>query len=151
MTADSTAAQNIQQARDTYGMDVWSDGFFQIDSNGHVTVTPTENPDLAIDINSVVDAALESGSALPLIVRFQDIIAARVQRLNRKFREAIAEAQYPNQYRSIYPIKVNQLHEVVAEVLEAGREFDAGLECGSKAELMAALPLIGDDTLLCLL
>lgn len=148
MTSDSTAAQNIQQARDTYGMDVWSDGFFKIDSKGRVIVTPTGNPDLAIDINSVVDAALESGSALPLIVRFQDIIAARVQRLNRKFREAISEAQYPNQYRSIYPIKVNQLHEVVAEVLEAGREFDAGLECGSKAELMAALPLIGDDTLL---
>lgn len=148
MASENTADQNIQQARETYGMDVWSDGFFHIDDKGHVTVRPTENPDLSIDINEVVDAALEGGSSLPLIVRFQDIIAARVQRLNRKFREAIAEAEYPNKYRSIYPIKVNQLHEVVAEVQEAGREFDAGLECGSKAELMAALPLIGDDTLL---
>lgn len=148
MTRESMAAQHIQQARDTYGMDVWSDGFFHISDQGHVAVRPTENPDLSIDINDVVNAAIEGGSSLPLIIRFQDIIAARVQRLNRKFREAIAEAGYPNQYRSIYPIKVNQLHEVVAEVHEAGREFDAGLECGSKAELMAALPLIRDDTLL---
>ena len=84
MASENTADQNIQQARETYGMDVWSDGFFHIDDKGHVTVRPTENPDLSIDINEVVDAALEGGSSLPLIVRFQDIIASRVQRLNRK-------------------------------------------------------------------
>ena len=61
----------------------------------------------------------------------------QVRRLNEAFAEAIAESGYANDFRGVYPIKVNQLHEVVDEVLDAGREFGLGLECGSKAELVA--------------
>jgi arginine decarboxylase len=72
-----------------------------------------------------------------------------VQRLNAAFSQAIEESSYHNVYRSVYPIKVNQLHEVVEEVLDAGKPFELGLECGSKAELVAALPhLTQDETLL---
>src|SRR5690606_18335113 len=58
------------------------------------------------------------------------------------------DADYGNVYRGVYPIKVNQLHEVVDELLDAGRPYGMGLECGSKAELIAALPQIDNDTLL---
>jgi arginine decarboxylase len=72
-----------------------------------------------------------------------------VQRLNAAFSQAIEESAFQNVYRSVYPIKVNQLHEVVEEVLDAGKPFELGLECGSKAELVAALPhLTQDETLL---
>lgn len=138
----------IDDARDLYALDVWGDGFFGINDEGNVCVRPIEGEDISIDINDVVDEALEAGSTLPLIIRFQDIISSRVKRLNRKFRDAIAAAGYQGRYRSIFPIKVNQLQEVVAEVMDAGKEFDLGIECGSKAELMAALPLIGAETLL---
>ena len=43
---------------------------------------------------------------------------------------------------------MNQLHEVVDELLDAGRPYGMGLECGSKAELIACLPHIDGDTLL---
>ncbi|MCC5884934.1 MAG: biosynthetic arginine decarboxylase [Gammaproteobacteria bacterium] len=141
-------AWTLQNARDLYAMDVWGDGFFGINEKGHVSVAPIEGEAISVDINDVIEEALAEGSTLPLIIRFQDIISSRVKRLNRKFREAIAAADYGGTYRSIFPIKVNQLQEVVAEVMDAGREFDIGIECGSKAELMAALPLIGADTLL---
>lgn len=142
------APWSIRDAHDLYAIDVWGDGFFSINEHGHVCVKPIEGQDITIDVNDVVAEALDSGSSLPLLIRFQDIISSRVRRLNRKFQDAINDAGYEGQYRSIFPIKVNQLQEVVAEIMDAGREYDIGIECGSKAELMAALPLIGADTLL---
>jgi len=41
----------------------------------------------------------------------------------------------------VFPIKVNQLREVVEEILDAGKPFDFGLEVGSKPELFAGLAL----------
>lgn len=148
MAISKDGTWTLQDARDLYALDVWGDGFFGIDDAGHVSVRPIEGTSISVDVNDVIEEALQNGSTLPLIIRFQDIISSRVKRLNRKFREAMAEAEYDGAYRSIFPIKVNQLQEVVAEVMAAGREFDLGIECGSKAELMAALPLIGTDTLL---
>jgi hypothetical protein len=40
-----------------------------------------------------------------------------------------------------FPIKVNQLREVVEEILDAGKPYDFGLEVGSKPELFAGLAL----------
>lgn len=148
MTDQQQPAWTIDDAHTMYALDVWGDGFFSINEHGNLSVRPIEGEDTSVDINDVISEALQEGSTLPLIIRFQDIISSRVKRLNRKFREAIAAAEYDGVYRSIFPIKVNQLQEVVAEIMDAGREFDIGIECGSKAELMAALPLIGADTLL---
>ncbi|MGM0633497.1 MAG: biosynthetic arginine decarboxylase [Pseudomonadota bacterium] len=135
-------------ARALYAMDSWADGFFSVNQQGHVCVRPMQDSDLEIDVMEVVAAARAEGTSLPALIRFQDVIRSRVQRLNRTFRQAVEEAGYESGYRGIFPIKVNQLQEVVAEVLEAGREFDIGLECGSRAELLAALPLVTDQTLL---
>ncbi len=146
--ANKNTAWTPGDAEDLYAVKTWSAGFFGVNAKGHVSVHPLPGEDLAIDLPEVIDAAVKEGCSFPLILRFQDIISARVRRLNLTFREAIAEAGYQGEYRSIYPIKVNQLHEVVAEVMEAGKPFNIGLECGSRAELMAALALIGDDTLL---
>lgn len=86
---------------------------------------------------------------LPVVIRFQDVLRGRVVQLNEAFNAAIREFSYGNKYAGVYPIKVNQLHEVVEEVLEAGEPYGMGLECGSKAELVAALPhLKTDETLL---
>ncbi|MGJ8689213.1 MAG: biosynthetic arginine decarboxylase [Gammaproteobacteria bacterium] len=149
MTDTTTKKQwSTSDAEELYAIKTWSAGFFGVNDKGHMSVYPIPGSDLEIDITQVIDAALEQGCTLPLILRFQDIISARVRRLNLTFQEAIEEAGYEGEYRTIYPIKVNQLHEVVAEVMEAGKPFNLGLECGSPAELMATLALIGDETLL---
>jgi arginine decarboxylase len=97
----------------------------------------------------VVADARRRNIKFPLLLRFQDVLRARVRRLNEAFAEAIQDAVYKNVYRGVYPIKVNQLHEVVEEVLDAGKPYGLGLECGSKAELIASLPhLVSDETLL---
>lgn len=141
-------AWSSADAEALYAMETWSDGFFFVNEAGNVAVRPLPGSDLAIDIPEVIAAALAEGASLPMIVRFQDVLRVRVQRLNDAFAHAIAESGYGNRYQSIYPIKVNQLREVVEEVLDAGDGYDLGLECGSKTELIATLPLVGDQRLL---
>jgi arginine decarboxylase len=135
-------------AEATYAVRTWGDGFFHINAAGHVAVRPLEKNHLSVDVMDVIAEARKQGSTLPLLIRFQDVLRTRVRRLNEAFRQAIMESGYAGSYRSIYPIKVNQLNEVVAEVMDAGREFNLGLECGSRTELIATLPLIGDELLL---
>ncbi|HUO81802.1 MAG TPA: biosynthetic arginine decarboxylase [Gammaproteobacteria bacterium] len=138
-------AWTTDRAAELYRVHAWSDGFFRIDTAGHLAVTPLPDSDLTIDLPRVVDDIRARGVSLPALIRFQDILQARVRRLNEAFAEAIADAGYANRYRAVYPIKVNQLHEVVEEVLEASRPYGMGLECGSKAELVAALAHLEDD------
>ena len=59
-------------------------------------------------------------------------------------RKRSTEFGYKNHYRGVFPIKVNQLREVVEEIVDAGQEFHFGLEAGSKPELVAALAMHKD-------
>lgn len=129
-------------------MEAWADGYFFVNDRGHIAVRVPSMGTGAVDVRQVVQD-LAPGMAFPLLIRFQDVLQARVAQLNEAFRQAIGEFSYESRYNGVYPIKVNQLHEVVEEVLEAGRPYGLGLECGSKAELVAALPhLESDETLL---
>jgi arginine decarboxylase len=137
-----------EKSSELYRVDAWGEGFFFINERGHAAVRPDPDRDIAVDVVQVVAEIRRRGVGFPVLIRFQEILRARVRRLNEAFQAAVAEAGYGNVYRGVYPIKVNQLHEVVEEVLDAGRPFNMGLECGSKAELIAALPHVDDDMLL---
>jgi arginine decarboxylase len=140
---------STQDAAEHYRIDMWGDGFFIVNEQGHMAVRPFDDDSLSIDITEVVAELRQRGVRFPAVIRFQDVLRARVRRINGAFAEAISEAGYANDYRAVYPIKVNQLHEVVEEVLDAGKQFGLGLECGSKAELIATLAhLKSDETLL---
>lgn len=139
------AAWSIEDAAELYRIDAWSDGFFGINERGHMAVLPFDDGSLSIDIMDVVAELRSRGVRFPVLLRFQDVLRARVRRLNLAFAEAIAESGYKNIYQAVYPIKVNQLHEVVEEVLDAGKPFGLGLECGSKAELVATVAHLESD------
>ena len=96
---------------------------------------------MAVDITDVIEEAKSRGLKFPLLIRFQDILRHRVESINLAFRSSIAEFGYLGKYRGVFPIKVNQLREVVEEILDAGKPFDFGLEVGSKPELFAGLAL----------
>lgn len=141
-------AWTVDDATELYAVDAWGDGFYFVNERGHAAVRPLLGSDLSIDLLEVIDAARLHDVAPPMLIRFQDVLRARVRRLVEAFAAAIAEAGYLNEYQAVYPIKVNQMHEVVEEVLDAGKNYRVGLECGSKTELVAALPLVEDDRLL---
>lgn len=134
----------IEDSVRLYNVDRWGAGYFSINSEGHVVVTPRREQGAAIDVMHVVEEALAQGMKLPLVIRFQDILHDRVRALNEAFCGAIEELGYRGRYRGVFPIKVNQLREVVEEILDAGRPYHYGIEAGSKPELYAALALHED-------
>ena len=133
-----------------YHVGAWGEGFFGVNGAGHVCVRPDPRLEGTIDLAAVVDEVVAAGLELPAVVRFQDVLAARVRALNGAFERAAEDAGYGGGYTSVYPVKVNQLREVVDEIVEAGRPFGCGIECGSKAELVATLPRLESDETLCL-
>jgi arginine decarboxylase len=132
---------SIQDARTLYNIDRWGAGYFDVDAEGHVVASPLQDKGANVDLSDVVEEARSRGLKFPLLIRFQDIVRHRVQAINEAFRASIAEFAYQGRYRGVFPIKVNQLREVVEEILDAGRPYDFGLEVGSKPEMYAALAL----------
>ena len=139
-----TETWDIPSAIALYNIDRWGTGYFTINGAGNVQVMPTLAYGQAIDLMDVISEARDRGMAFPLVVRFQDLLRHRVETINRAFQSAIAEANYQNVYKGVFPIKVNQLREVVEEIMDAGRPFNFGLEAGSKPELIAALAVHRD-------
>lgn len=124
-----------------YNIENWGDQYFSINPSGNVTVHPRKGEGAGVDLMSVIDEIRSQGLELPVLIRFQDIIRHRVVALNEAFRKSIAEFGYQGRYQGVYPIKVNQMREVVEEIIDAGRPYDFGLEAGSKAELAAVIAM----------
>ncbi|MEY2547382.1 MAG: arginine decarboxylase [Verrucomicrobiota bacterium] len=134
----------VESATSTYNVDAWGCGYFSIAETGNVVVTPLQENGGKIDILEVVNEARNRGLSFPLVIRFQDLLRHRVESVNRAFQDAIAEFGYKNNFRGVFPIKVNQLREVIEEIVDAGQQFHFGLEAGSKPELVAALAMHKD-------
>ncbi len=135
MTAWST-----DHARKTYSIPHWAEGYFDVDDGGRIVVSPRGDRGATIPLPDVVDAALERGANLPLLVRFPDILGDRLGKLQAAFAQAQADWDYTGGYTAVYPIKVNQ-HAAVAGTLASHHGEGFGLEAGSKPELMAVLAL----------
>ncbi|MBK7999122.1 MAG: biosynthetic arginine decarboxylase [Verrucomicrobia bacterium] len=137
----ATPPWNIQAARNLYNIQRWGAKYFDINEDGHVVASPLQEAGASVEISDIVEEAKARGLKFPLLIRFQDILRHRVEAINLAFRASIKEYNYQGKYRGVFPIKVNQLREVVEEILDAGKPFDFGLEVGSKPELFAGLAL----------
>ncbi|AUX21689.1 arginine decarboxylase [Sorangium cellulosum] len=139
-----TDVWTTEDAKSLYMIDRWGRGYFDVGPDGNLTVAPLQERGRKIAIRDVVDAALEQGLRTPLLIRFQDLLHHRVRSLNEAFNKAIAESKFRGTYRGVFPIKVNQLREVVEEILDAGRTYHYGVEVGSKPEVFAGLSVHSD-------
>src|SRR5450631_163416 len=135
---------DVDAAIATYNVDGWGAGYFTINQKGNVVVRPLQELGGSIDILEVVNEARSRGLSFPLVIRFQDLLRHRVESVNRAFQAAMTEFGYRNNYRGVFPIKVNKLREVIEEIVDAGLQFHFGLEAGSKPELVAALAMHKD-------
>jgi arginine decarboxylase len=132
---------SVSDSLKLYNIENWGDQYFSINPSGNLTVHPRRGEGPGIDLMAVAEEVKAQGLGLPVLIRFQDIIRHRVVALNEAFRRSIAEFGYQGEYKGVYPIKVNQMREVVEEILDAGRPYDFGLEAGSKAELTAVMAM----------
>ncbi len=154
-----------RQSADLYRVNEWGTGFFSVSENGNLLVHPrlsetnptarveagASAPQGTIDLPKLVGELERRGLRRPMLIRFSDILATRIEALATCFLEAIAEHGYEGQWRGVYPIKVNQQAHVVEEIIEFGAPFGVGLEAGSKPELLIALALLDtqDALLIC--
>jgi arginine decarboxylase len=130
---------------DLYNIRGWGNNYFSVDSKGHMVVHPGGHGSPAIDLKELVDEVRERGIGLPLLIRFSEIIKARVVELNEAFGRAISEYGYQGAYRGVYPIKVNQDRYLVERLVGYGRPYHYGLEAGSKPELLAVMAMLEDE------
>ncbi|MCG8461267.1 MAG: biosynthetic arginine decarboxylase, partial [Holophagales bacterium] len=135
---------SLEKARAVYGVDAWGRGYFSINRKGNLTVGPVEPGRPEIGLDELVGEVKERGIGLPLLIRFSDLLRARIRQIHGAFTQAMTEYEYEARYRGVYPIKVNQNRFLVEDLVACGREYHYGLEAGSKPELLAAMAMLSD-------
>jgi arginine decarboxylase len=131
----------IEQTVETYGIENWGAGYFDVNRKGNLIVRPGEGDPRAADVREIIEDLARRGVPTPVLLRFPQLVAAQVRKLQRAFSKSIREFDYQGAHMCVYPMKVNQQRSVVEEYLREGSRYDFGLEAGSKAELYAALSL----------
>jgi arginine decarboxylase len=140
--ASAPAPWSIDAARALYNVEGWGAGYFDINERGRVIVRPNpDRPELTADLRDLAHDLEGQGIALPVLLRFSDILKSRIETLSERFSAAMKEFEYTGDYTTVYPIKVNQQRHVVEEIVKFGKTHGVGLECGSKPELQAVLGL----------
>jgi arginine decarboxylase len=123
-----------------YGIDRWGKGLITVLNNGNIALCDPANPEAAaISLPQILQDLQLRGIASPLVLRVKSFLEAEIRNLNGSFAEAIRRTGYRAPYRGVFPIKVNQQAQVVDRIVEFGRQYDYGLEAGSKPELVIAL------------
>ena len=131
----------IEQTVETYGIENWGAGYFDVNRKGNLVVRPAEGDPRAADLKEIVEDLARRGITAPLLLRFPQLVAAQVRKLQRAFSRSIREFEYQGAHMCVYPMKVNQQRAVVEEYLREGSRYHFGLEAGSKAELYVAMAL----------
>ncbi len=132
-------------SQDLYGIGSWGRDIVAINERGNLTVSPAGAQGPTVDLKELVDEVAERGIGLPLLIRFSDLLKARIAQINEAFRNAIQEYSYRGLYRGVYPIKVNQNRYLIEDLVQFGRQFHYGLEAGSKPELLIVMALLADE------
>ncbi len=128
-----------KDAEETYLVPHWAAGFFRVGEDGQLEVTPEGEGGPSASLYEIVQDLRDEGRPLPVMLRFPQILEARVEALNEAFRRAIRKYGFQGGYQGLFPVKVNQRRLVVETVARAGKPYAYGLEAGSKAELALIL------------
>lgn len=132
-------AWSTTDSADLFQVEGWGSPYFQISEAGTVSVTPDPKATQSIDLHELCESLKARGLAMPLLLRFSDIVRHRISRLNQAFDDAIQEYGYAGCYKGVFPVKVNQQSHLIDDIVSIGAEFDYGLEAGSKPELLITL------------
>lgn len=134
----------VEDSAELYGINTWGAGFFAISEKGEVVVCPYGPSGPQIPLVEIIAGLQERGYDMPVLLRVENILSSRIAKIHESFRKAINSLGYRGEYRGVFPIKVNQQHQVVEKIAQFGSRYHHGLEVGSKAELIAAVSLMRD-------
>jgi len=138
-TKQTNQSWTVEQSRLLYRIKDWSEGYFDINNNGHVITLPHRDKNNAIDIYELAKSVKQNGQSLPLLLRFTNILHDRVNDLCQAFENAKNHYGYKADYTVVYPVKVNQQRRVIEATIDNNN--NVGLEAGSKPELLSIIAL----------
>jgi arginine decarboxylase len=145
MRHEALTRWTAENSAELYGIRGWGSGYFDVSPRGEVIVRPFgPRSQTEVSLMRLIGEVRAMDLDVPVLLRFSNILASRLEEINEGFRRAIAEAGYRGEYRGVYPVKVNQQCEIVEDITEYGRPYHHGLEVGSKTELIAALAFLDD-------
>ena len=153
MNTDQRIEWSIGQAKDTYGIKKWGNGYFDISPEGEVVIkNPKGDSSSGLSLMDVIEGLRDRDLHMPALLRIENIIDHSISNLNETFGNIIKRLGYQGSYRGVFPIKVNQQAQIVEEVAQFGERYDYGFEVGSKPEMIAALSTLdnsSDQMLIC--
>lgn len=140
MSLNSSGNWSISDSAETYGIQEWSAGYFGISNSGDLQIQAiVEDSAVQVSLTDIIKAMKQRDVHMPVLLRVENILDDSLKTLNKAFLKAIESSGYNNRYQGVFPIKVNQQAHVVEEIVRFGKDFNHGLEVGSKPELIVAL------------
>ncbi len=137
----------IEDSEQLYGIEEWGEPYFSINAAGNITVSPQgASRGISLDLYELVESLKKRNIGLPLLIRFSDILADRMERLYACMNRAIARYNYNGRYQGVFPVKCNQNRHLLEDLVSYGKPYQFGLEAGSKPELMIALAILEPNT-----
>jgi len=117
-----------------FGLEIWSDDNFII-KDDTINVNHASQPSLL----QITQEIREKGYKGPLLLRFPHLIEKQISTLFKTFEKAKKEFAYRGSFQAVFPLKVNQFPNFVESLMDVSKEYNYGLEAGSKAELIIAM------------
>ncbi len=142
-----TTSWTIEDSEQLYRIEGWGEPYFSINAAGNITVSPQgASRGISLDLYELVESLKKRNIGLPLLIRFSDILADRMERLYACMNRAIARYNYNGNYQGVFPVKCNQNRHLVEDLVRYGKPYQFGLEAGSKPELIIALAVLEPNT-----
>ncbi len=142
---DLSAEWSAEHSARLYGVRDWGSDYFDVSDDGNAVVSlQFGDKTIQVPIIDIVKGMRERGLDMPAVLRIENLLDQRITQINEAFGKAIKDANYQNDYRGVFPIKVNQQCHVIEEIADYGSRYHHGLEAGSKAELIIALSQLRD-------
>ncbi|KAI5082701.1 hypothetical protein GOP47_0002444 [Adiantum capillus-veneris] len=141
-------AWTASKSSSLYRVDGWGAPYFFVSPKGQVAVHPNghrtklnDEINLINVIKQMVKPKVKGGLGLttPAILRFPDVLKHRLHTLQSCFDNAIKLRKFQGCFKGVFPVKCNQNHSVIDNIVEFGNPFAFGLEAGSKPELLLAM------------
>ena len=80
-----------ENSSELYGLNRWGDPYFSINMQGNISVEPRGERGGSIDLVDLVNGLQDRNLDLPLLIRFDDILEDRLERLHVAFERAITQ------------------------------------------------------------
>jgi len=84
----------IEQTVETYGIENWGAGYFDVNRKGNLVVRPAEGDARSADLKEIIEDLAGRGITTPVLLRFPQLVSAQVRKLQRAFSKPLREYEY---------------------------------------------------------